>query len=246
MKKIFSLCCIFFLLSCSQTKRIDDKPVISSRDQQLHQLIRTYQQFYQQSNPFNDPQEGGNNGKLPDLSAKFLAKQHKKRQKIYKALTRIDNDDLSAANKINSAVLTYVLKNQIDSYNNKEHYMPLTAESGFHVWIANISQQVNLTSEQDYRDYLSKLRALPRYFSQQTAWMNRGIAEGITQPKVVLKGFEKSIQAFIKQDITDSIYYKPFKKMSVHITIEKQKKFQQAAKKIIAEQVMPTYQKYYD
>ena len=124
--------------------------------------------------------------------------------------------------------------------------MPLTAESGFHVWIANISQQVNLKSEQDYRDYLLKLRALPHYFDQQIAWMNLGIKEGITQPKVVLKGFEQSILAFIKEDVSDSEYYEPFKNMSTYVSLEAQKNFQEEAKKILNEQVMPTYQRYYD
>jgi len=219
---------------------------LSKSDQQLLQLIHTHQQFYQQSSPFNDPQEGGNNAKLPNLSPEFLAKQNIKRQNIYNALINIDVDELSPDNKINSAVLTYILKNQVDSFKNKEHYMPLTAESGFHVWIANINQQVNLKSEQDYQDYLSKLRALPHYFEQQIAWMNLGIDEGLTQPKVVLKGFEQSIIAYIKDDVTDSEYYKPFKNMSTYVSQEAQRNIQEEAKKILIEQVMPTYQKYYD
>tara|TARA_R110001592_G_scaffold82307_6_gene243761 strand:+ start:2299 stop:4098 length:1800 start_codon:yes stop_codon:yes gene_type:complete len=246
MKKFLSLFCLYFLLSCSQTPKSNNKITVTNNDQQLQQLIHTYQQFYQQSSPFNDPEEGGNKGKLPDLSPDFLAKQNEKRQHIYNALISIDAEDLSADNKINSAVLIYSLKNQLDSYINKEHYMPLTAESGFHVWIANISQQVNLKSEQDYRDYLLKLRALPHYFDQQIAWMNLGIKEGITQPKVVLKGFEQSILAFIKEDVSDSGYYKPFKKMSVYVAPELQESIQAEAKKILNEQVMPTYQRYYD
>jgi len=218
---------------------------LSKSDQQLQQLIHTHQQFYQQSSPFNDPQEGGNNAKLPNLSPAFLAKQKIKRQNIYNALINIDVNELNSDNQINSAVLTYTLKNQLDSYKNKEHYMPLTAESGFHVWIANISQQVKLKSEQDYQDYLSKLRALPHYFDQQIAWMNLGIDEGITQPNIVLKGFEQSIIAFIKEDVTESGYYKPFKNMSAFVSLEAQKNIQEEAIKILNEQVMPTYQNYY-
>lgn len=246
MKLFLSLFCVFFLLSCSQTNHYHAKKIITIDDKKLQQLIHTYQVFYQNTNPFNDPKAGGNNAKLPDLSPEFLAEQNSKQQNIYRALTSIDVGELSLDNKINHAVLTYTLKNQLDSYKNKEHYMPLTAESGFHVWIANISQQVNLKSEQDYQDYLSKLRALPHYFDQQIAWMNLGIDEGITQPKVVLNGFEQSIVAYIKKEATDSDYYTPFKNMSVYIPEENQTKIQAEAKKIITEQVMPAYQNYYD
>jgi len=235
-------------MGCTHSLNIAKKNTantLSKSDQQLQQLIHTHQQFYQQSSPFNDPQEGGNNAKLPNLSPAFLAKQNIKRQNIYNALINIDVNELNSDNQINSAVLTYTLKNQLDSYKNKEHYMPLTAESGFHVWIANISQQVKLKSEQDYQDYLSKLRALPHYFEQQIAWMNLGIDEGITQPNIVLKGFEQSIIAFIKEDVTESGYYKPFKNMSAFVSLEAQKNIQEEAIKILNEQVMPAYQNYY-
>jgi uncharacterized protein (DUF885 family) len=246
MKTISSFLCTFLLLSCSHVPSSNNKTVISTSDNQLHQLIHTYQQFYQKSSPFNDPKEGGNNAKLPDLSPEFLAKQQKKRKNIYDALTKINIDNLNLDNQINTAVLVYVLKNQLDNYTNKEHYMPLTAESGFHVWISNISQQVNLKSIQDYQDYLSKLRALPHYFDQQMAWMELGIAEGRTQPKVVLQGFEQSIHAFIKDEVTDSKYYVPFKNMSAHIPLAVQKNIQQEAKDVLTELVLPTYQKYFD
>ena len=235
-------------MGCTHSLNIVEKNTIntfSKSDQQLQQLIQAHQKFYQQSSPFNAPEVGGNNAKLPNLSPEFLAKQNRKRESIYSTLINIDADELNLDNQINSAVLTYTLKNQLDSYKNKEHYMPLTAESGFHVWIANINQQVNLKNEQDYHDYLSKLRALPSYFEQQIAWMNLGIEEGITQPKVVLKGFEQSIITFIKEDVTDSEYYKPLKNMSVYVSPEAQKSIQKEAQQIIAEQVIPTYQRYY-
>ena len=188
MKILFTLVCLFIIQSCSHTTIPTNHLIASTSDQKLQQLIRTHHQFYLQSSPFNDPKEGGNNGRLPDLSPENLALQNQKLNSIYQELISINNKQLSSKNQINRAVLLYVLKNQLDSYQNKEHYMPLTAESGFHVWISNITQQVHLKSEQDYLDYLSKLRAIPHYFEQQITWMNRGIQENITQPKVVLKG----------------------------------------------------------
>lgn len=246
MKKIFVIFYTFLLLSCSQTTSFQKKEIATTSDQQLRQLIHTYQQFYQKSSPFNDPEKGGNNAKLPNLSPDFLANQNIKREKIYNAIANIDTTKLNPDNQINSAVLKYTLKNQLDSYKNKEHYMPLTAESGFHIWISNIIHQINFKSEQDYRDYLSKLHAIPLYFDQQIAWMNLGIKEGITQPKIVLEGFEQSIFSFIKNDPTESTYYKPFESMSEYVSQKTHKHLQKEAMKIISEQVIPAYQNYYN
>jgi uncharacterized protein (DUF885 family) len=215
-------------------------------DQQLAKIIQTHEEFYLKSSPFNQPDVIGNNAKLPDLSADFLLAQYQQGLVIYQQLIALDNEKLTQENQINSSVLTYSLKNQLDSYTNKEHYLPLTAESGFHVWIANISTQVDFKTFADYQDYLARLSALPQYFDQQMHWMRLGLKSGISQPKVVLEGFEQSIAAYIKENVTDSSYYLPFSKMSAFITLSQQDELQRQAKHIISIKVMPAYQAYYD
>ena len=124
--------------------------------------------------------------------------------------------------------------------------MPLTAESGFHVWISRISQMVNFKTEQDYVDYLSRLSAIPAYFEQQVYWMNQGIEQGITQPKIVLEGFEDSIAAYVKDDIPQSTYYRPFVDMSEYVISDRQSELRKEAIEVIKNKVMPAYQSFYD
>jgi len=248
MKPLFTYILLFALTfgltNISQAADSEKKHI--SEDQQLTSIIQSHEEYYLQSSPFNQPEVAGNNAKLPDLSPDALLTQHQNRLSIYQKLNKIDTSKLTQENQINLSVLSYSLKNQLDNYINKEHYMPLTAESGFHVWIANISKQVDFKTVADYQDYLARLEALPRYFSQQTYWMKKGLNTGISQPKIVLKGFEKSIDAFIKEDVTKSGYYQPFEKMSAFINPSEQKKLQQKAKNILSTKVMPTYQAYYD
>jgi len=215
-------------------------------DQQLAIIIQAHEHFHLQSSPFNQPEVGGNNAILPDLSAASLLEKYQQGLAIYQQLTALDAEKLTQENQINLSVLTYSLKNELDSYTNKEHYMPLTAESGFHVWIANISKQVDFKTVADYQDYLSRLAALPRYFSQQTYWMKQGLKEKISQPKIVLEGFEQSILAYVKEDVTQSGYYKPFKNMSDFISLNKQKSLQLEAQQLLKTKVMPAYKAYYD
>jgi uncharacterized protein (DUF885 family) len=232
------------LINYSYATDLADKR--NSEDQKLANIIETHEAFYLESNPFNQPDILGNNAKLPDLSADFLLAQYQKRLAIYQQLIALDNKKLTQENQINFSVLTYSLKNGLDSYTNKEHYMPLTAESGFHVWIANISKQVDFKTVNDYQDYLSRLAALPHYFSQQTYWMKEGLKEKISQPKIVLEGFEQSILAYVKEDVTQSGYYKPFKNMSNFISPTEKKKLQLKAQQLLKTKVMPAYKTYYD
>jgi uncharacterized protein (DUF885 family) len=220
-------------------KKIDE-------NHKLNEIITEYQTYHETIDPFNKLEVGGNNGKLPDLSPKSLASKDRKLSNIYQELMTVKVEQLTYQQRINWSVLTYSLKNQIDSYKNKEHYMPLTAESGFHVWISRISNHVNFSSHQDYRDYLQRLAAIPKYFSQQIDWMNKGIMEGITQPQIVLEGFEESISAFIKSDVTTSEYYKPFISMPKHLDTAAVDLLRKKAQQIIKNRIMPAYQNYYD
>ena len=246
MKVLFQLLLVLSLGACSQTNNGSTSNLHVSSDQLLQQLIVKHQQVYQQASPFHKSEVGGNNAKLPDLSPIALEKAYQDNLAIYTELMTIDQDKLTQENQINWSVLTYSLKNELDGYLNKEHYMPLTAESGFHVWIANISSRVNFKSEQDYVDYIARLTAIPHYFEQQMAWMEQGIAEGITQPQIVLAGFEQSILAYIKDDVTSSGYYQPFLTMHNSVSPQVQRQLQAQAKQVLSTQVMPAYQKYYD
>ena len=237
---LINLCLINYSYAASPTKDT------ISTDQQLATIIQTHETFYLESSPFNQPEFSGNNAKLPDLSAAFLLEQYQKGLAIYQQLIALDNEKLTQENQINYSVLTYSLKNQLDSYLNKEHYIPLTAESGFHVWITSISKQVDFKSLTDYQDYLARLSLLPTYFAQQTYWMKKGLKSGISQPKVVLKGFEQSIAAYIKEDVTESSYYQPFSNMSGFITSSQKKDLRQQAKQVLSAKVMPAYKAYFD
>jgi uncharacterized protein (DUF885 family) len=77
-------------------------------------------------------------------------------------------------------------------------------------------------------------------------WMDKGIEESITQPKVVLQGFEESIQAFIKTDATLSSYYQPFLILPAYFPQALKLELQAQAADIILASVMPSYQKYFD
>jgi len=242
MSKLSScfLVCIF-TIGCAQLPNQHTNNEISK----LNTVILAYQSYIEAKSPFNKPEVGKNNAKLPDLSPDNLALQHRQLSDLYNKLQKIEYTKLDKKQQINWSVLTYSIKNQLDSYINNEHYMPLTAESGFHVWISSIAKQVNFKTEQDYRDYIARLKALPKYFSQQIAWMKKGLETGISQPKIVLDGFEHSIQAFIKEDESKSEYFQPFLAMPEHINVATREELKSEALKAIKGDVFSSYQQYY-
>lgn len=184
---------------------------------------------------------------LPDMSAAALA-EHAEEQKVWLAqLQQVDVSALSRQNQINHRMLTYRLQNLVDGYTYKEHYMPLNAEGGFHSNLGFMVRNASFRSLEDYQNYLERLRSVPRYMVQQTAWLQAALAEGYTQPKAAMQGFEESIAAYIVQAPEDSLFFEPFTgKKPIFVTATQWVQLQEEAAAVIDEQVLPAYQSYFD
>ncbi|AQS35350.1 hypothetical protein Sps_00129 [Shewanella psychrophila] len=183
-------------------------------------------------------------GKLADLSPEKLDNINNRKQTLLNTLKGLNRDTLSKEDKINAQILQDQLQNSIDLYKYKDHYLPITAESGFHAYIASIAK-ARFTTEQDYEHYITKLSNLPKYFAQQTYWLKQGLDSGITPPRVTLDGFEDSISAFMVP-VEDSGYFKPFTHYPKHFSQAQKDELTAQGRKIIEQQVLPLYQAFYD
>lgn len=183
-------------------------------------------------------------GKLQDLSPEALVKLNQGQIAILGQLKALDRSKLSKEDKINAQILEDQLQNEVDLYKYKDYYLPITAESGFHAYISSIAQG-RFNTQEDYQNYLDKLKALPNYFAQQTYWLKQGLKEGITPPKATLKGFENSISAYILP-VEKSSYFKPFTQYPSHFTEAQKAQLTQEGRASVEQNVLPTYQAFYD
>ncbi len=229
-KLLVSLCCAAFL-GCAQ------QPVSTPAD--FDRFANDWWQRVEQVQP--NTKSG-----LPDMSVAALEKAQQQRLKLLAELNQTKVSDLTEQQKINFAVLQYRLQNDIDEYRFGAHYMPLTAESGFHSDVLFMLSMSAIKSEKDLQIYLEKLAALPLYMQQQMDWMRQGLAKGYTQPKAVLVGYEDSIKSFISTDPSKSPFYRPLLKQPAGTDAARWQALQQQALALISQQITPVYQQYLD
>jgi len=94
---------------------------------------------------------------------------------------------------------------------------------------------------QDYEKYLSRLRALGPYFKQNIENMRDGLADGFTQPKIILEGIVPSISGAIVDEPADSIFYSPFNNIPAHFSDENTERLRAEASSVISGTVVPAY-----
>ncbi len=183
-------------------------------------------------------------GKLTDLSPDTLDKLNSRRELLLVNLKALNKSGLSKEERINAQLLQDQLQNDVDLYRYKDHYLPISSESGFHAYIASIAKD-RFATEQDYHHYLAKLEALPKYFAQQTYWLQQGLAAGITPPKVTLNGFENSISAFMVP-VEDSGYFKPFTHYPKHFSDAQKAALTEQGRALVENTVLPLYKEFFD
>lgn len=223
--------------------------VYASEEQKLNTLMDAIWQFELQSFPTFATSRGvhDNDDKLADMSPAALADRHQQFSTFLSQLQKIDKSALSRTAQINLLMQIYRTQNAVDSYTFKSHYVPLTSEYGFHGSIAGLPRSAKFRNLKDYQNYLSRLEQIPIYFDQQIMWMKKGMEVGMVQPKVVMQGFEKSVETYFKGDVEESGFYSPFNKINeLNLDNKTQEQLIERAKFIVENKVFGAYRSFYN
>ena len=212
-------------------------------NEQFTQVAQSIVQYRESINPYSSS-KGVDGYLLANLSPEFLAEQYKNKTQLLADLDAVDAAKLSDENQINLSIIRAQVQNSVDEYVFNAHYMPLTSEYGFHSGLSYIINSSQYKEEQDLETYLARLAQIPRFFQQNIHWMKKGLETGLTQPKVVLEGYEDSINTYIVDDVTQSEFYKPFLTNTASLSESDFYALQQQAKTVLKNKVIPAYKGY--
>ncbi len=156
-------------------------------------------------------------------------------------LDKLDATGLSETEMISLELLKFKLQETIDYHQYERYLNPLLSDSGFHVSLPYMVRPI--TNYKQAKQYLKKLNALPLYVDQNLAMLKEGLEKGVSQPKVIFKGYESTYNTHIVDVIEDSFFYTPFKGVPGVLTENQSDSVIDAAKKTIAENVIPQFKR---
>ncbi len=157
------------------------------------------------------------------------------------SLEKIDENRLSETKRISLGLLKFKLQETID-YNTYERYLnPILSDARFHVSLPYMVRP--LTNYEQTKKYLNKLNAIPNYVDQYLILIREGLKKGVSQPKVIFKGYESTYDTHINATIEDNFFYSPFKKLPENLTQTQKDSVLNAAKKVIESKVIPQFKR---
>ena len=175
---------------------------------------------------------------LGDFSEKRFEKEFNFFNKIQKKLHSISLKNLNGNDKISHGLLMFIINDEINSYEFNSRYNPILSDSGFHNSI--IYNVRTLTSEKDAIRYLELLKAIPLYVEQNIYLIQKGINIGVSQPKIIFKGYHTTYDNHITENYKNNYYYTPFQELPDNIKKSFKDSIILEAQKTVNKSVIPS------
>ena len=186
------------------------------------------------------PGRGAPGPRLPRVDAKSQAARLVYWDNVLKELDSIPFDQLSHAEQINAQVFRTMIENQSNEVRWKLYEIPFNTDTFF--WTLAPYAGTRFSSEEQYRNYIGRIRDIPRYFDEQTVNMKAGLARGFSNPKVTLVGRDETIVPYTATGESNALYA-PFRTMPDSIPAETQAKLKADALAAINQSAVPAYTK---
>jgi len=213
--------------------------------QVFQQLVDREWQFRLNEFPFLARENGDKSkaGRVTHVSEKDQLRRYEFWKQVKFELAAISCDRLEREECINYRIFERQIHQFLADYETKAYLIPFTSDWGFYLSWNRWGDDKDIVTAQDYRDYLSRLEALPGVMDEYIALMREGLETGMTQPRVILAGREVPIRKQLVEDPEQSEFFKPFLNMSEGISGDERKALVAKAKTAVMQGVVPAYER---
>lgn len=217
---------------------------ISSRadDTALEGVIDRHWQWVLEQYPERRLEYGDRSGNAlwTDRSLEAFRSRYEDEGRFISELERIEPATLSADGRINRAMLLRQLRSNRSEFEDGLHLIALDMRSGPQHWHSMV-EYLPMESEQDLRDWLTRLRALPEQLAHYQALLSEGLDKGRTQAQIVMSRVPAQIRTLLDGDASDSPFFRAFVALPEHLEASQQDAFQAEACRVITEEINPAF-----
>ena len=242
---------IFLISSCSSIDvAIEEPNKKNSVDENLR--FETYLnedwEIYLNENPLFASYVGDKrfNDKIKSNSIDVFNDSKKSDTSSLNKLRQINQSILSDENKLNYKLKEFDLLNNIESKEFPIYFLRLNQRGGIQSFYETGNRLV-YTSKKDYLDWLSRLEQFSQNINTSLEINKKGLAEKITQPKLVTEAVIAQINAILESNIENNPYMKVFLEADENILSSNEKNsLIEQAKELIVNKINPAYKQLND
>ena len=218
-------------------------PATVASEQSLEGVIEDHWQWVLQQYPERRLEYGdrSGNGQWTDNSLAAFQQRYQDEGAFVARLEQIEPATLGHDARINRNMLMRQLRESRRRFEDGLHLIALDMRSGPQHWHSMIDY-LPMETEQDYLDWLSRLRALPDQLANYQGLLSEGITSNRTQAQIVMARVPAQIQSLLEGSATDSPFYKAFTALPPHFESDQRGQLQAEATRIIETELNPAFQ----
>ena len=219
---------------------------LESRRAELNRLLAEEWEYTLRTEPELATHVGDNryNDRLSDFSDQAIADDIAHARQSVKRFEAIDVTGFPEQEKLNRALMLRNLRDTVDSARFKGWEMPATQFDGVHLGCASLALDAPFRNAKDYRDYLSRLRQIPRLLDQAMGHMRDGMRDRLMPPKYLLEKVSAQAQEIADYPLDKSPFTEPLGKFPDSISEAERKQLRDGIESAVKEAVAPAYVKF--
>ena len=187
---------------------------LSARRAHLRDAIDQEWQYELAANPEMATQFGYTqyNDRLSDYSAAAEENRVAHDRAQIRVFEAIDTTGFPEQEILNKTLMLRRLRQRVEAAPFRKWEMPVDQYNGVHLVFAELASDMPFNTVKDYENYLARLRAIPRAFSQVTADMQLGLRDHLVPPKYLLEQVVTQAEQIANKPLASSPFSMPLNK----------------------------------
>jgi uncharacterized protein (DUF885 family) len=238
------LAAVFAPQACAAQAKPEQK--LSPASAQLDAFFATEWEYQLERNPEFATYVGDTrfNDRLGNYSQEEQAREADHAKLALERLAAISSVGLDEQREISREIMQRQLEASIESYRLKEWEMPVSQMNGIHLDIAGMYAQMPFQTAQDYRNYIARLRQVPRVFDEERSVMRLGMRDHLMQPRYLLEKVAVEAQEIASAAPEKSSFAQPLAHFPAEVSAADQQALKADLLSAIGQSVLPAYSRF--
>jgi len=185
----------------------------------------------------------GLNDRWSDSSPESIAFGRQLSHKILVAIDSIDRARLKPAEQVDYDLSHHHIDEGIAGEKFHGEYLQISQLGGVQQGIPQVLAVMPAGNVKDYENIIARLRGVPTVIDKSMALLDRGLAEGITPPKVTLRDVPDQVESLLVDDPLQSPMLKAFEKFPDAISAADRERLKREAAAAFTGRVVPAFRK---
>jgi uncharacterized protein (DUF885 family) len=187
----------------------------------------------------------GGNDRWTDASLAAIQARKALIPKLLAAAESIDRGRLEPKDRVSYDLFLRSAREDVEGMRFPHQYLAVSQLGGLQQNVPGVLIQAPTKTVKDYEDILSRLRGIPTLVDQNLERLEKGLAAGVTPPRITLRDVPGQVQALITDDPMKSALLEPFTRIPEDLPAPDRGRLAREAVQVYQEQVVPSLRKFH-